>query len=54
MAESYDKNAQGSDTLPAPGCDGPIAEDTARDVKTAREANRLHDAANKLADRSRK
>ena len=50
----YDKNAQGSDTLPASGCDAPVSKDAAKDVKTAREANRLHDAANKLADRSRK
>jgi hypothetical protein len=50
----YDPHLQGSDTLPAPGCDAPIARDTARDVETAREANRLHDEANKLADRSGK
>ena len=50
----YDKNAQGSDTLPATGCDRPVAADTARDVETAREASRLIREADKLAEKGRK
>ena len=53
MSETYDKNAQGSDTLPASGCDAPIAEDTARDVQTAREASRLHREADRLAEKGK-
>ena len=51
MSDTYDPNAQGSDTLPASGCDAPIGKDTARDVQTAREASRLHSEANKLAEK---
>ena len=51
MSETYDNKAQGSDTLPAPGCDAPIAKDTARVVETAREASRLHREADKLAEK---
>jgi hypothetical protein len=54
MSDSYNKNLQGTDSLPTRGCDAPIAKDTARDVETAREANRLHDAANRLAEKGHK
>ncbi len=54
MAENYNPHAQGSDTMPSSDCDAPIAKDTAKDVQGAREAIRLHEAANRLADRSGK
>jgi hypothetical protein len=53
MSESYDDKAQGSDTLPAPGCDAPIAEDTAKDVQTAREASHLHREADVVAEKGK-
>jgi hypothetical protein len=49
-----DPNYLGSNTEPSPNCDGPIAADAKRDLETAREACRLHDIANRLADRSAK
>ncbi len=54
MTDSYNPHAQGSDTLPSEYCDTPIANETAKDVETAREAIRLHKIANDLAEKGRK
>jgi len=55
MSDSkYDPNYQGSNTDPAPSCDGPIGRETAADLEKARKACELHRAVNKLADRGRK
>jgi hypothetical protein len=52
MDSTYNPNYQGSNTDPSPACDGPIAADTRKVLETAREACRLHEIANRLADRS--
>lgn len=52
MAEKYNPHVQGSDTDPSPNCDASVAADTQKDLDRAREAVRLHDLANKAADRS--
>ncbi len=54
MPDTYDPTLQGSDTMPAPRCDAPVAADTARDVETAREASRLIREADKLAEKGHK
>lgn len=55
MADSnYDPNRLGSDTLPSANCDAPVARETAQDVKTAREAIRLHKIVNDLAEKGHK
>ena len=52
MGDTYNPHALGSDTMPSSDCDAPIANETAKDVQTARDAIRLHKIANELADRS--
>jgi len=54
MTNKYDPNRQGSDTMPAPGCDSPVAEDTRQAVERARRACEIHEKVNKLAERSEK
>ncbi|HMK22181.1 MAG TPA: hypothetical protein VK466_07580 [Terriglobales bacterium] len=54
MSDKYDPNYAGSNTLPAPNCDAPVARETAQDVEQARRACRIHEAVNKLAERSEK
>jgi hypothetical protein len=39
---------------PPKSTDSPLNDDMRRDLDNAAKASRLHDAANKLADRSRK
>jgi hypothetical protein len=51
MADNYDPNKLGSDTMPSEYCDKPIADDTAKDVQQAREAVRQHKIVNDLAER---
>jgi hypothetical protein len=52
MADNnYNPHLQGSDTLPSEYCDAPVANETAKDVQTAREAVRLHKEANALAEK---
>ena len=50
----YDPHLQGSDAPPSGAVEGPTAADVQKARENAREANRLHDAANKLAERGRK
>jgi len=52
--DTYNPNNLGSDAMPSSDCDAPIANDTAKDVQTAREAIRLHKVANDLAEKGRK
>jgi hypothetical protein len=49
MSEQYNPHNLGTDHLPDSST--PERAETARDVERARKANRLHDAANKLAER---
>jgi hypothetical protein len=52
MADNnYDPNALGSDTMPSEYCDAPVAKETAKDVAQTREAVRLHQEANALAEK---
>ena len=52
MTETYNPHQQGSATRPT-GKDS-VSKETRADIEKAENANRLHRAANKIAERGRK